>query len=84
MDRKCNGEGSIYQRSDGRWVAALQVGTKPNGRKDIRTRYAASEAEAKRKLREMKKSAHEATPEQRKKQTVEKYILDWFPGTKKA
>ena len=55
MGRKCNGDGSVYQRSDGRWAAALQVGTKPNGRKDIRTRYATSEAEAKRKLRELKK-----------------------------
>jgi LPXTG-motif cell wall-anchored protein len=82
MGRKCNGDGSVYQRSDGRWAAALQVGTKPNGRKDIRTRYATSEAEAKRKLRELKKLAGEGSPEQRKKQTVEKYILDWFPRYK--
>ena len=78
MSRKNNGEGSVYQRSDGRWVAALQVGTKPNGRKDIRTRYASSEAEAKRKLKELRRVAHQDTPEQRKKQTVEQYMWAWF------
>jgi len=78
LTRKSNGEGSIYQRSDGRWVAALQVGTKPNGRKDIRTRYATSEAEAKRKLKELRRIAHQDTPEQRKKQTVEQYMWEWF------
>ena len=47
-------------------------------------RYAKTEAEAKRKLREMKKTAYQAPPEQRRKQTVEKYILDWFPRYKKG
>lgn len=28
FEKNGNGEGSIYQRSDGRWVAALQVGVK--------------------------------------------------------
>jgi hypothetical protein len=28
MKRNGNGEGSIYKRSDGRWVAALQLGVK--------------------------------------------------------
>ena len=84
MTKNGNGDGSVYPRSDGRWVAAMQIGVKSNGRPDVRMRYAKTEAEAKRKLREMKKTAHEATPEQRKKQTVEKYILDWFPRYKKG
>jgi len=84
MTKNGNGDGSVYPRSDGRWVAAIQIGVKSNGRPDVRMRYAKTEAEAKRKLREMKKTAHEATPEQRKKQTVEKYILDWFPRYKKG
>jgi integrase len=84
MTRKNNGEGSIYPRSDGRWVAALQVGVKSNGTAEIRRKYAKTEAEAKRNLKELKKTAHEATPEQRKKHTVEKYILEWFPRYKKG
>jgi hypothetical protein len=82
--RKNNGDGSVFQRADGRWVAKLQVGVKTNGKADIRTRYAKTEAEAKRKLKEMKKTAYRETPEQRRKQTVEKYILDWFPRYKKG
>ena len=30
LEKNGNGEGSTYQRSDGRWVAALQVGIKAN------------------------------------------------------
>ena len=47
------GEGSIYQRKDGRWVAKYKSGNmlKPC------VVYAKSESEAKRKLRELKKDA---------------------------
>jgi site-specific recombinase XerD len=82
MGRKNNGDGSVYQRADGRWVAALQVGTKSNGKKDIRTRYAKTETEAKRKLKELKKSAYQNEPDQKKKHTLEKYMLEWFPRYK--
>ena len=65
MTKNGNGDGSVYQRSDGRWVAALQIGFKSNGKQDVRMRYAKTEQEAKRKLREMKKAAYQETPEQR-------------------
>ena len=83
MIKKGNGEGSVFQRADGRWVAALQVGVKTNGTADIRRKYAKSEAEAKRKLREMKKTAYQEIPEQRKKQTVEQYMWAWFQRYKR-
>ena len=41
----------MFQRADGCWVASIQVGVKANGKADIRTRYAKTEAEAKRKLK---------------------------------
>ena len=47
------GEGSIYQRKDGRWVAKF----KGEGMTKPRVVYAKSESEAKRKLRELKKDA---------------------------
>lgn len=47
------GEGSIYQRKDGRWVAKF----KGEGMTKPRVVYAKSEPEAKRKLRELKKDA---------------------------
>ena len=33
--RNLNGEGSVYQRKDKRWVAAIQDGFKENGRPNI-------------------------------------------------
>jgi len=83
MKKKNNGDGSIFQRSDGRWVAALQVGTRANGSADIRRKYAKTEVEAKHNLKEMKRTAYSQTPEERKKQTVEQYILNWFSRYKR-
>ena len=62
MTKKKNGMGSVYQRSDGRWVAALQVGVKANGKKNVHTRYAKTEQEARRKLRKLKKSLYQVPP----------------------
>ena len=84
MTKKKNGMGSVYQRSDGRWVAALQIGFKANGKKNVHTRYAKTEKEAKRKLRELKKAIYQAPPEQRKKQTVEQYMWAWFKRYKSS
>lgn len=44
MRRK--GEGSIYQRGDGRWVAQIVVGRYPNGRPQYRRAVRRTEAEA--------------------------------------
>ena len=82
-NRKGNGDGSVFQRADGRWVAKIQVGVKANGSPDIRTKYAKTEQEAKRKLREMKKTANQDAPEQRRKQTVEQYMWAWFQRYKR-
>ena len=43
--RNNNGNGSVFQRADGRWVAAIQVGVKANGSADIRTKYEPQQTE---------------------------------------
>lgn len=53
-----NGQGSIYLRKDGRWVASIQSGFKENGRPNIKTKYAKTQAEAKRKLKELIKEIY--------------------------
>jgi integrase len=50
--RRQRGEGSIYQRSDGRWVAEVHLGYKANGRPDRRYFYGSTPAEALEKKRE--------------------------------
>lgn len=49
------GEGSIYQRKDGKWVAALPVGYTRSGGLKRATRIRKTEAEAKRALRQLRR-----------------------------
>ncbi len=56
------GEGSIYQRKDGRWIAKF----KGEGMTKPRVVYVKSEPEAKRKLRELKKDAAKGIAECKK------------------
>lgn len=58
-----NGQGSIYLRKDGRWVASIQNGFKENGKPNIKTKYAKTQAEAKRKLKELIKEIYTPTEE---------------------
>lgn len=58
-----NGQGSIYLRKDGRWVASIQNGFKGNGKPNIKTKYAKTQAEAKRKLKELIKEIYTPTEE---------------------
>ena len=48
--KRGNSEGSIYQRKDGAWVAAISVGTGEDGKPKRRTAYAKTRREAAEKL----------------------------------
>lgn len=50
--RRGNGEGSIYQRKDGSWAAALTVGVKPDGKPDRKFLYGKTRKEVADKLRD--------------------------------
>jgi len=43
--RRGHGEGSIYQRKDGRWVGMLELERHPDGRRNRRTIYGKTQAE---------------------------------------
>lgn len=62
-NKRENGQGSIYLRKDGRWVASIQNGFKGNGKPNIKTKYAKTQAEAKRKLKELIKEIYTPTEE---------------------
>ena len=53
---RSNGEGSVFQRKDKRWVAVLSVGTKLDGSPDRRCFYGATKGEV---LEEMTKAKNE-------------------------
>ena len=82
MSRKDNGDGSVYQRKDKRWAAQLQIGTKSNGRPNLVIKYTKTEAEAKRKLREIKKNRESEQAKSKGVITLEEYINEWFPRFK--
>ena len=51
--RRGNGEGSICQRSDGRWMARITVGFTPAGKRSVRTVYDRTKREVQDKLTEL-------------------------------
>lgn len=50
--RRGNGEGSIYQRKDGTWAAAITVGVKSDGKPDRKFLYGKTRKEVADKLRD--------------------------------
>lgn len=74
-----NGQGSVYLRKDGRWVASIQNGFKENGKPNIKTKYAKTQAEAKRKLKELIKEIYTPTEEVIKNDSlVQEYCSNWL------
>jgi len=71
--RRGNGEGSIYQRKDGRWVASIRL---EGGRR--RTYYAATEKAALKKLRAAHRALDDGLPLTSDHQTVERFLGRWL------
>lgn len=76
--RREYGDGSIYQRKDGRWVGSFR--TKDGQRKDV---YGATRAEAKKKLAEAQKLDEAGMLVPVDKQTVESYMKEWLETEKR-
>lgn len=74
--RRGRGEGSVYQRGDGRWVAAASGGVDSEGRRRRTVAYGATKAEALQKLEEARKKA----PARRAagETTVAQAVEGWF------
>ena len=54
--RKQNGEGSVFQVTENKWVAKISLGTRPDGRAIVKQFSGKTEAIAKKKLKEFKRS----------------------------
>jgi len=74
MSRTDYGAGSVFQRKDGRWVAAI---TDPQTGKRAR-RYAKSEREASRALRDMQARASDGTPVMDARAPFRSYAAWWL------
>ena len=74
--KRGQGEGSIYQRKDGMWVAAIST---PEGRK---LRYAKTRQLAAQKLQELQQAAAGGLPEARRDITVEDLMGEYLAHKK--
>lgn len=81
--RREQGTGSISQRKDGLWQGRFDAGVKPNGKRDVKYVYAKTEAECKRKLKELIKQIHSTEYVNVQKQSVKDYMESWLVNVKK-
>lgn len=75
--KRANGQGTIYQRKDGRWVGAAYVLTSDGTYKRTPV-YGASADEVERKLTEIKGRSNQGLPSQATGWTVGAYAVYWL------
>ncbi|MBO0783927.1 MAG: tyrosine-type recombinase/integrase family protein, partial [Ktedonobacteraceae bacterium] len=71
--RRARGEGSVFQRKNGRWV--VQVYIEDGKRKQF---YVGSEREGIQKLRQVQREIEEGTLATGKQQKLGDYLIDWI------
>jgi integrase len=77
MARRGRGEGSIHQRSDGRWVGVVSLGYR-NGRRHRKYVYARTRAEVVKKMAAVIKASQDGLPIPSDKQTVAQFLDRWL------
>jgi integrase len=79
--RRGNGEGSIYKRGDGRWVAELDLGY-DEGQRKRRTLYGKTRADAANKLRAAQADHDRGVLLRTTRLTVGEFLNDWLEAVK--
>lgn len=77
MSKRANGEGTIYQRRDGRWTAAGYV-LRPDGGRQRRQVYGVTRGEVAAKLRELVSLTQRGVPLAGGPTTVTDYAAHWL------
>lgn len=75
--KKSNGEGSIYKRSDGRWCATIQIGTKDDGKPIKKSFYGHQRKNVVSKLDDYKFKLHTGDIVSAN-EALDSYILNWL------
>lgn len=76
--RRGRGEGSIFQRADGRWAAEMSLPASSNGKRRRRVIYAKTRAEVAEKLNELQYAKRAGRSIEPAKLTVGEYLKDWI------
>ena len=76
--RRKNGEGSVFQVSENKWVAKISLGTKPDGAIKIKQFSGKTEAIVKKKLKDFKASSDFKEKRLPAQATVRSYFSEWL------
>jgi integrase len=81
--KRGHGEGSIYQRPDGRWVGTIRLGYKPDGRPDRPKVYGRTRGEVQKGLRELRRRQEEGlrVDPALERQTLATFLEQWLEVT---
>lgn len=83
--RRGNNEGSVYQRKDGVWAAAISLGRDPaTGKPQRKTAYGATRKEAAEKLQQLLKEKAANTPQARKDIKVKDLCTEYLAQNKRS
>jgi len=75
--RRSDGEGTVFQRSDGTWVASISLGKDHNGKRRRRSRNARTKKEAVRLLSELRAADAEGPELVEQNVTVAEWCRSW-------
>ena len=81
--RREQGTGGISQRKDGYWQGRYDAGIKANGKRDVKYVYGKTEAECKRKLKDLIKDIHSSDYVSVQKESVKDYMDKWLFDVKR-
>ena len=79
--RRGNGEGTLYQRPDGRWVGTVTIGRDAVGKLLRRTVYGKTKGEANEKMIRLQSNKLDGTLASSLKTTVAAFLTTWLDNT---
>lgn len=81
--RRNSGEGSVYQRTDGRWCGQVNLGWE-NGRRRRKFFYGATAGEVQTQLLKARTTLSQGLPVAHERQTVNQFLTHWLEDTVKT
>lgn len=76
--RRVSGEGTIFQRGDGRWVGRLSFGRDDSGKRLQRTVYGVTQKEALEKLQALRVMRQQAGKSILNRESLEAFLKSWL------
>ena len=76
--RNHNGEGSVFQVAEGKWVAKICTGIQPDGKPILKQFSGKTESVVRKKLKEFKKSPEFIVGHKPNRETVKAYFTRWL------